>query len=225
MGIFRKYYNMTRKPEGILGKIMARRMNVGHHVRLANWGMRFLPKRKAAKGCCRSCCGCAKKAPFRICDFGCGGGRNVGELLRRFKRAEVTGLDYSDVSVKETKKRNARAIKAGRCQVVKGDVSRLDLPAGSLDLATAFETVYFWPGLAKCFAEVRKTLRPGGAFLIVNEDDGEDEAHNRELEAVIDGLKLHKASEIKAALLEAGFSAVRVWHHKKHPWIAVLAKN
>ena len=39
-------------------------------------------------------------------------------------------------------------------------------------MATAFETVYFWPEIEKSFAEVRRILSPGGIFLIVNEDDG-----------------------------------------------------
>ncbi len=46
---------------------------------------------------------------------------------------------------------------------------------GAFDLATAFETVYFWPGLEKCFAEVCRILKPGGTFPICNESDGTDE--------------------------------------------------
>lgn len=42
------------------------------------------------------------------------------------------------------------------------------------DPATAFETVYFWPGLQKCFAEAAKVLKLGGYFLICNESDGTD---------------------------------------------------
>ena len=30
MGIFRKYVNQTRKPEGFMGKMMIKGMNVGH---------------------------------------------------------------------------------------------------------------------------------------------------------------------------------------------------
>ena len=32
---------------------------------------------------------------------------------------------------------------------------------GEYELATAFETIYFWPGLEKCFAEVARILKPG----------------------------------------------------------------
>ena len=45
---------------------------------------------------------------------------------------------------------------------------------GEYELATAFETIYFWPGLEKCFAEVARILKPGGIFMIVNESDGTD---------------------------------------------------
>ena len=66
--------------------------------------------------------------------------------------------------------------KSGRCTVLRGDVSDLRLPEASFDLATAFETIYFWPGLEKCFAEAARVLKPGGIFMICNESDGTDAA-------------------------------------------------
>jgi hypothetical protein len=43
-------------------------------------------------------------------------------------------------------------------------VSDLQLPKETFDLATAFETIYFWPGLEKCrqpFEAVVKDIIPG----------------------------------------------------------------
>ena len=57
-------------------------------------------------------------------------------------------------------------IAGGRCVVQQGDVSALVLPEECFDLATAFETIYFWPGLEKCFAQVAKVLKLGGLFLM-----------------------------------------------------------
>ena len=34
------------------------------------------------------------------------------------------------------------------------------------DLVTAFETIYFWPGLEKSFSEVCRVLKKGGTFAI-----------------------------------------------------------
>ena len=115
-------------------------------------------------------------------------------------------------------------IAAGRCEVRQGDVSALDLPAASFDLATAFETIYFWPGLEKCFAEAAKVLKSGGYFLICNESDGADPTSVK-FESIIDGMKSYTAQEIEAALKAAGFSQVEIDHHPNKPWIAVLAKK
>lgn len=41
MGLFRKIVNQTRKPEGLLGKMMVNGMNSGH-AKMADWGMSHL---------------------------------------------------------------------------------------------------------------------------------------------------------------------------------------
>ena len=115
-------------------------------------------------------------------------------------------------------------IVAGRCEVLQGDVSDLQLPAGTFDLATAFETVYFWPGIGKCFSQVAKVLKPGGYFMICNESDGTDPT-SLKFEKIIDGMKNYTAEEIEAALRTAGFSEVTSDHHPSKPWITVLAKK
>ena len=207
MGLFKDYVNQTRKPEGFLGKIMLGGMN-GGHAKLADWGMAHLPS----------------LAPSEIADLGCGGGRNIGELLKRYPHAHGTALDYSALSVEKAGAYNRALIDAGRCVVCEGDVSALDLPKERFDLATAFETVYFWPGLTHCFSEAAKILKPGGLFLICNESDGTDKT-SLKFEKIIDGMKNYTAEEIEKALKAAGFSEVKSVHHPSKPWIAVLARK
>jgi len=207
MAMLRKFFNQTRKPEGILGKMMLSSMNAGH-AKLAEWGLSQLPA------------GTVEKAV----DLGCGAGGNVGELLRKYKDAHVTGVDYSDLSVEKSKQCNRKAIEAGRCDIQSGNVADLKLPAATYDLATAFETVYFWPGLEKCFTQAARVLKPGGFFLICNESDGRDAA-GLKFETIIDGMKTYTAEEIENALKAAGFSAVKSEHHPSRPWIMVLARK
>ena len=152
------------------------------------------------------------------------GGRNAGELLRRFPRACVTAVDYSELSVEKAKEYNREMIAAGRCKVQQGDVSSLELPEENYDLATAFETIYFWPGLPQCFSQVARVLKPGGYFMICNESDGTD-ATSLKFEKIIDGMKNYTAEDIKAALKEAGFSKVKADHHKNKPWLTVIARK
>ena len=206
MGVLSKFFAQTRKPEGAMGKLMLGTMNPGH-AKLADWGFAFLPA----------------LSPAQAADLGCGGGRNAGELLKRYPDAHVTAVDYSELSVEKAKAYNRNMIAAGRCTVQQGDVSALQLPAGAFDLATAFETVYFWPGLEKCFGQVARILKPGGWFLICNESDGLDAA-GQKFEKIIEGMKDHKACDIEAALKAAGFAETKRFHHESKPWIAVLAR-
>ena len=207
MGLIKNYVSQTRKPEGFLGKMMLKGMNSGH-ARMADWGFTHLPEIK----------------PEKAADLGCGGGRNAGELLKKYPEAHVTAIDYSDLSVEKAKEYNKAMIKAGRCTVKQGDVSDLQLPAESFDLATAFETIYFWPGLEKCFSKVAKILKPGGYFMICNESDGTDPT-SLKFEKIIDGMKNYTVGDIEGALKAAGFSEVKSDHHPSKPWITVLAKK
>ena len=96
MGLFKDYVSQTRKPEGFLGKMMLKGMNSGH-AKLADWGLGHLQN----------------IAPESIVDLGCGGGRNAGELLRRYPEAHVTAVDYSELSVEKAKGFDKTIDKAG----------------------------------------------------------------------------------------------------------------
>ena len=206
MGLLSKVFGNARKPEGKLGQMMAKAMNGSSHAKMADWGMQYLPEKANA-----------------VCDFGCGGGRNVGELLKRYPEAKVCGLDYSEVSVATSREYNAEEIKSERCKILQGDVSAISFNDETLDLATAFETVYFWPGLAKCFGEIYRILKPGGTFLVVNEADGED-GKNEKWEKIID-MKTYTRKEIAAAMTSAGFTDIETFHHENKSWIAVRARK
>ena len=103
MGLFRDYFNQTRKPEGILGRLMLNGMNAGH-AKLSDWGMSNLPA----------------ISPAEVTDLGCGGGRNAVVLLKKYPSANLTAVDYSPLCVERTRRYNARAVAAGRCDVQQG---------------------------------------------------------------------------------------------------------
>ena len=207
MGLFKNYVSQTRKPEGKLGKMMLKGMNSGH-AKMADWGLAHLKT----------------IVPERIVDLGCGGGRNVGELLKKYPSAKGTAVDYSDLSVEKASEYNKELIAGGKLEVKQGDVSELNLPDNTYDLATAFETIYFWPGLERCFTEVARVLKDGGYFMIVNESDGTDAA-SLKFEKIIDGMKCYTAEQIEGALKAAGFTKVKTDHHKSKPWITVIARK
>lgn len=207
MWLFKKFVSQTRKPEWFLGKMMVNWMN-GGHAKMADWWISHLENIH----------------PKEIIEIWCGGGRNAGALLEKYPESKVTAIDYSEVAVKKATKYNAKEIKNWRCNVQYGDVSNLEFPKEKFDLATAFETIYFWPGLEKSFEQVAKVLKPEGTFLIVNECDGID-AEWLKFEKIIDGMKCYTVEEIQEALKNAGFSEVKSDQHENKPWITVIAKK
>lgn len=207
--IFKKlFYSNTRKPKGILGNIMINKMNVGHS-KLSDWGLTYINN---------------IKNPAYIADLGCGGGINVAKLIKQFPDAKVTGLDYSQVSVKKSKEVNAKEIKKGICDILQGDVSCMPFEDEKFDILTAFETIYFWPGPLKSFKEVYRILKTGGTFMIVNEFDGISQ-REQHYAKIIDGLRLYSKQDLNDILKEVGFTEITMDHDEQNHWLTVIAKK
>ena len=169
MGLLSKIFSNTRKPECFFGKMMVNGMNGGGHAQMANWAL----------------------SSVQI--------KEDGRLLQRAPRGVVQGIDYSSVSVAKSSKVNAKAIAEGRCKVQEASVVKLPFEESTFDLITAFETIYFWPDIEHCFGEVKRVLKPGGQFVIVNESDGSGPM-DAKWESLIEGMHTYKPEEIRLHL-------------------------
>lgn len=203
--LIERFMKNVKKPnEDFFGRMQLRGMNNRHSL-MASWGMRhmtFMDK-------------------TMILDIGCGGGKNIKQMLQYAPSANVYGVDYSEASVNMTTRLNRQSIKNGRTKVVMGTVESLPFASNIFDLATAFETVYFWD-LEKGFSEVYRILKKGGKFMIVNEAQNSDG-----LEDYIDtiGFRVYTASELKASLTNAGFVNISIDQHENGQWMTVLAEK
>lgn len=100
MGLYKSFVSQTRKPEGVLGKMMLKGMNSGH-AKVADWGIDHLYREDVEA----------------MLEIGCGGGRNAGELLKRYPGSYVTAIDYSILSVEKASEYNKENIAAGFSRV------------------------------------------------------------------------------------------------------------
>lgn len=199
------FFQNTRKPTGLGGKLMLVMMNLGHSP-VARWGLRFLNVSQNAK----------------VLDCGCGGGANMKRLLKKCPQGIIKGIDYSPVSVEKSKKVNQEAVAEGRCAVMQGSVADMIFADDRFDAVTAFETVYFWPDLPQCFREVWRVLKPDGIFLICNESCG-DTDQDEKWTKIIDGMTIYQDTELKAFLEQVGFHDILI--HKKKSWLCVTARK
>ena len=187
MGIF----DNMRKPKGKLGQIQLKSMNK-EHTPVALWGLKHLDI----------------KSDDIILDVGCGGGINITRMAKQAKK--VYGVDYSNESVKVSREVNRQEIYDGKVEVIKGDVQSLPFEDDTFDIVTAFETVYFWPNIEKCFGEVKRVLKPGGIFLIGTESNGSDNIAMKISEKFID-MTVYNDEELTQFLQNNDYSKITVY--------------
>ncbi len=120
------FFQNTCKPKGLGGSLMVNMMNIGHSP-MAEWGLKHIK---------------INKNDISL-DVGCGGGANIKKLLEKSPKGKVFGIDYSEVSVRKSKKVNKFAVERKHCEILQGNVQELPFANETFDLATAFETIYF----------------------------------------------------------------------------------
>lgn len=184
--MFKKFLENFRKPkDNFGGRFMLKSMNKGHE-KLASWGRSYLEIKKE----------------YTVLDLGCGGGRNIEYFLT--KGNKVYGIDHSETSVKMASEINKEAIESGRCQISVGDVRSLPFENESIDIITAFETIYFWDDIEECFKEIYRLLKNGGQFLICNEVSSMDRRDVRILAHKIE-MRVYTPDDLTKMLTNIGF--------------------
>ena len=159
----------------------------------------------------------------KVIDLGCGGGVNIERFLELTKN-NVDGLDYSDVAVAQSIKRNQKAVDEKRCNVICSDVTDMPIEEDSYDLATAFSTIFFWPDLAETFREVLRIIKPGGKFMIAQGTDGTNPMDEEWIDT-IKGINVYTADELESYLLEAGFKSVEIFKKEATYLLVVIGKK
>ena len=205
MNLLNKYYSNFRHPKGFLGKIAVHKMNGKHHAALAQWTFSKVQISHDAS----------------VLDIGCGGGANVARLLQLCPDGHVLGVDMAPVSVKISQAINQQAINQGRCKIVGGNAKLLPFIRESIDVATAFETIYYWPAINECLLEVLRVLKPGGSFIIANDADGIDPIGEK-WAGQVGHMNIYTIDELTTLLAGAGFTSISSHHDKEHHRICVI---
>ena len=101
----------------------------------------------------------------RVLDAGCGHGEVELALLET--GAEIVAVDLSfSVDIVRNRLRAAPHALAARCHVVQADVHRLPFADGVFDIGHSAGVLHHTPDTRTGFAEVSRTVRPGGTCFI-----------------------------------------------------------
>ena len=202
----KKYYANFRHPTGLLGRFVVNRMNGKRHSALAEWVLEDIHLTEEAL----------------VADIGCGGGAIVAQMLEKFPKSIVAGVDFSPIAINKARKVNREAIAAGRCKIVGGNAKLLPLLKDSYDLVTAFETVYYWPSFHECLNEIYRVLKPNGKAVIGNETDGID-SEGFKWARLVGHMHIYTIEELTEHLTQAGFININAWHDEERHFICVTA--
>lgn len=178
----------VRKPEGQKGIETLERMN-NNHTPVSLWALEHLDIEKDSD----------------VLDIGCGGGINLRRLHELSPEGKTIGIDYSNTSVEMSLELNKELVDENKIEVLEADVQNIPLDDNSIDIATGFETVYFWPNIVDSFKEVRRILKDDGLFVIVLTTNGDKDNTYEEIKKQVE-LEVYDDEELFTLLEEAGFS-------------------
>ena len=209
MGIIEKFVRQCRKPQGLIGRLAGRAMNVGH-AKVRRWGLGYV----------------SSESYTAVLDVGCGAGGALRDMASTFPSAKLYGIDYSQDMVLLAKKVNKGLIEKGRLEISHGSVSSLPFADNTFDLVTAFEAYYFWPDLHRDLQEIKRVLRSEGKLLLVNEvyENEKFQDRNRKWAAWAD-MHLHTPADYREFLTRAGYEAIEIHEIVKKNWISALGKK
>lgn len=198
--------NQCRKPSGETGKIVADDMNK-RHFEVTGWGLDKIHI----------------KEDFIIMDAGCGGGKTVNRLAGIVKKGKVIGIDYSEDCVQWSKQLNNKLIEEGRVEIYNSSVEKLPFKDNEFDMATAVETIYFWPNIVNSLKEIKRTLKPHGRFIVINEMYMDDK-HKEEYKQYQEKMNVYTPDELKQIFLDAGYDNVEVGTKEDKNWMYCIGE-
>ncbi len=173
------------KPTGAVGHvagwIMGRRAS---NVARNRWAVRLLDIRPTD----------------RVIELGCGPGVAIAALATRASRGLVVGVDHSPVMIRQARRRNRAAVRAGRVRLVHAPVESLSVGDGPFDAALAVNTVGMWPDPTARLREIARLLGPGGRIALVSQP---------RCPGATAATSAAAAGELAGLLTEAGFEHLR----------------
>lgn len=194
----------AKKPTGEEGVATLERMNQSHED-LTLWALDFLEGEFSS-----------------ILDIGCGGGATVSRLLNKYPKAnKVFGVDYTAEGVELSTEFNKTMIPT-RCEISQQNVLDLQFEKETMDLITAFETIYFWEKYELAFQNIRRIMKKGATFLVCCEMS---DANNPRWEDAPSYMTLETGTHWKNQLEQAGFSHVTLHSKENSEWFCILAQK
>jgi ubiquinone/menaquinone biosynthesis C-methylase UbiE len=105
----------------------------------------------------------------RALEIGFGPGIAIRELSRRATHGLVCGVDHSEVMVRQARRRNRAAVRAGRVDLRCASAEHLPAFEEPFDKVLAVNNMGMWREPDERLKKLRSLMRPGGRIAIVSQ--------------------------------------------------------
>jgi ubiquinone/menaquinone biosynthesis C-methylase UbiE len=191
----RSIWQQFGRPTGVMGWLVGQLMAIKNRER-SEWLIPLLEVR----------------ANDRVLELGFGPGVDVRRVGAAAPGVHVAGVDHSEAMLRQARKRNAAAIRAGRVDLRLGPVCPLPYADASFDRAFSVNSVQFWPDRDATFGELWRVLTAGGLLAIAIQP------RNR---GATDDTTREWGDRLSAHLEAARFRAIRLEFKQMRPVSAV----
>ena len=188
MGILHTLAQQFRQPSGFLGKLLGFLFRMNREGN--DWTIGLLEIQPTD----------------HVLEIGFGPGLAIQKAATLASQGRVAGVDFSEVMLRQARKRNAAAITAGLVELKLGAAATLPYTDNSFDKIFAANVIYFWRDPLANLKEVRRVLKPGGRlalYLIAKEDLAKFKLTQTGV------YTLYTGEEVVALLAQAGFHRAR----------------
>lgn len=101
-----------------------------------------------------------------VLELGCGPGHALGLMARRACCGTVHAIDQSATMLAQARRRNRKAVRAGRVRLYQARFEQLPFASCSIDKILAVNVAYFWRDAEAVVREAWRVLRPDGMLSI-----------------------------------------------------------
>lgn len=137
----------------------------------------------------------------RVLEIGMGNGHFIPALFEQEATIHYTGLDYSEVMVREAIASNKDRVNDGKVSILEGTADNLPFSDLYFNKVFAVNVLYFWDPPVVSLREIYRVLQPGGEVLLAFRSKRTMER----LPFVDHGFTLYEAEDVKEILQNIGF--------------------
>ncbi|MEK3934714.1 class I SAM-dependent methyltransferase [Sporosarcina sp. FSL W7-1349] len=195
MGIFKKFALQFGKPEGMLGGIAGRLM-ASTNVEKNKWTISLLNIQSSDY----------------VLEIGFGPGIATELVSKVIHDGHYVGIDYSDVMLRQARKRNKKALQEGKVTLKLEEVSNISPSDLKFDTVFSVNSIIFWEDPVNSLKRIRKVMKPKGliALTVLPYMKGATEETSIKL-----------GSDISQYLKQAGFSTIKTELKEMKPVAAI----